>query len=42
MAAAIQGVCGLQVKTCVGPNQVYASAADCVAELTAKPFGRMD
>ncbi|KAJ7908458.1 hypothetical protein B0H13DRAFT_660138 [Mycena leptocephala] len=42
MTATIQGVCGLQAQTCVGPNQVYASAADCVAELKAKPFGRMD
>lgn len=42
MAATIQSVCGLQSLTCVGANAVYASIPDCIAALSAKPFGQMD
>ncbi|KAJ7114940.1 hypothetical protein C8R44DRAFT_795084 [Mycena epipterygia] len=42
MSGAIQQICGLQAKTCVGNNTVYDSAADCIQTLTAKPFGRLD
>ncbi|KAJ6579197.1 hypothetical protein DFH09DRAFT_1246204 [Mycena vulgaris] len=42
MNSTIDGVCGLQAKTCVGNNTVYNGVADCVQTLTAKNFGRLD
>ncbi|KAJ7304863.1 hypothetical protein DFH08DRAFT_976462 [Mycena albidolilacea] len=38
----IQGICGLETQTCVGPNTVYDGVDDCVRTLAAKPFGRFD
>ncbi|KAJ7864457.1 hypothetical protein B0H14DRAFT_3107548 [Mycena olivaceomarginata] len=42
MNGTIQGICGQQAQTCVGNNTVYNSVEDCIATLSAKPFGRLD
>ncbi|KAF7309266.1 Secreted protein [Mycena indigotica] len=42
MAKLIGAVCEAQAQTCVGPDQVYSDANDCIATLSAKPFGRFD
>ncbi|KAI9684421.1 MAG: hypothetical protein M1829_002231 [Trizodia sp. TS-e1964] len=40
--AVIQQTCGATQQLCTGANQVYSSVEDCIAKLSAKPYGNYD